>query len=96
MAFVTDASITLCWAFPDEESETAQFAFVRASSTREPIHAPVIWWSEVSNALIINEKRGRISTSDADRFLRELDHLKILIDRAANHSDIMTLARRHG
>ena len=58
MAFVIDASVALCWGLRDEDHPVASFALTLAES--ESIFAPAIWWFEVRNILIQNERRKRI------------------------------------
>jgi len=93
MPFVLDASIAGCWAFGDEGHAVADFALVRIR-TEEAI-VPSLWWFEVRNILIINERRGRISEADTSVFLRELSRLRITIDGSFEEAPVMTLARKH-
>jgi hypothetical protein len=80
MPFVHDASIAGCWAFEDESHSAADMALdlIRKQEAR----VPSIWWSEIRNLLIVNERRGRISEVDTSAFLRELSKLWITVDRA--------------
>jgi len=63
MAFVLDASITACWAFQDEDHPDASLAFVRMA-TEEAV-VPSLWWFEVRNILIVNERRRRIAEPES-------------------------------
>ncbi|MBN8925689.1 MAG: type II toxin-antitoxin system VapC family toxin [Rhodospirillales bacterium] len=70
MAFVLDASIALCWAFADEEHPIAAAALDRLETSEAQV--PGVWWFEVRNSLIVNERRGRLSETKTADFLRNL------------------------
>ena len=69
MAFVLDASITACWAFEDEDHPDASLAFEQIRI--EEAVVPCLWWFEVRNILVVNERRRRIAESDTAAFSRE-------------------------
>jgi predicted nucleic acid-binding protein len=54
-----------------------------------------LWWFELRNVLVVNERRGRISEVETTAFLRRLDRMRIAIDREPVESDVLALARRH-
>ncbi len=56
---------------------------------------PSLWWFEVRNLLIVNERRGRLTAGDSLSFLRELDRLGIIQDRMPVESELLRLARAH-
>jgi predicted nucleic acid-binding protein len=93
MPFVLDASIAACWAFADENHPVAALALERIRTDEALV--PGIWWFEVRNTLIVNERRGRLSEADTAIFLRGLSRLGVTIDRAAEESAILALARTH-
>jgi predicted nucleic acid-binding protein len=93
MAFVLDASIAACWAFDDEDHPIAALALERIRT--EQAHVPGIWWFEVRDTLIVNERRGRLTEADTSVFLRNLARLGVTIDRSPDEDRILTLARRH-
>ena len=92
MSFVADASIVLAWAF-DEVHPHAVSARERVRS--EEIVVPSLWWFELRNALVMGERRGRITERDTARFLRSLSRLPVTIDGMPNEMDLLALARRH-
>jgi predicted nucleic acid-binding protein len=94
MALVLDASITACWAFQDEDHPDARLAFHQMRS--EEAVVPCLWWFEVRNILVVNERRRRIAESDTAAFLLNLSKLRIRIDRAPDESAVLRLARTHG
>jgi predicted nucleic acid-binding protein len=93
MAFVLDASITACWAFEDEDHPEASLAFVQIR-TEEAV-VPSLWWFEVRNILVVNERRRRIAESDTAAFLANLSKLRIRIDRTPDEGAVLRLARTH-
>jgi predicted nucleic acid-binding protein len=93
MAFVLDASITACWAFQDEDQPDAGLAFHRMSA--EEAVVPCLWWFEVRNILIVNERRRRIAESDTAAFLLNLSRLRVRMDRLPEGDAVLRLARTH-
>lgn len=79
MPFVLDASVTACWLFDDEEHPHAAAALARVRT--DEARVPSLWWFEVRNTLLVNERRGRISESDTTAFLGVLLRLAITVDR---------------
>ena len=93
MPFVLDASVAACWAFDDEAHPLAARALARLANDEAMV--PSLWWFEVRNVLVVNERRGRIGQSDTRRFLSELARLPITSDREPVESDLMQAARAH-
>lgn len=56
---------------------------------------PVLWWFEVRNVLVINERRGRIDWPGSGAFLADLERLPIHLDRQPDSEAILALARQH-
>src|SRR4051794_20314921 len=69
MQFVLDTSIPACWAFQDEQDARADAAYLRIK-TEEAV-VPSLWWFEIRNILVVNERRKRITESDTGVFLRD-------------------------
>jgi len=70
MDWVLDASIALAWGLPDEGSHHAD-RFLSRISEKDVLWVPSLWWYEVANALILVERRKRITEADGIQ-LREL------------------------
>ena len=94
MPFVLDSSIPACWALQEEEDPRAETAFARMKSDEAVV--PGLWWFEIRNILVVNERRKRITESDSGLFLRNLAGLRVRIDREPEESVILRLARSHG
>jgi predicted nucleic acid-binding protein len=94
MRFVLDASVTITWAMRDEDHPLADLAFLALKSGSAI--APAIWWYEVRNILVLNERRNRISPEDSIRFLLNLAQLSIDVDFPHDSEEVINLSRKHG
>jgi hypothetical protein len=70
MSLVLDSSVVGCWCFPDEANAIADLVFERVAAGRA--NAPVLWWFEVRNVLVVNERRGRNDPPSSAAFLADL------------------------
>jgi predicted nucleic acid-binding protein len=93
MPFVLDTSISASWAFQDEQDPRAEAAFARISTDEAVV--PSLWWFEIRNILVVNERRKRITEPDTGVFLRALAELRIRVDQEPEESVILRLARNH-
>ncbi|MGO9007435.1 MAG: type II toxin-antitoxin system VapC family toxin [Beijerinckiaceae bacterium] len=93
MPFVLDASIAACWAFEDEDHPIAARALERIRT--DEARVPSLWWFEIRNALIVNERRKRLTENDTAAFLRDLARLGVTVDRSPEEADVLTFARRY-
>jgi predicted nucleic acid-binding protein len=94
---VIDASVALAWCFPDEASEYAD-AVLQALDGRAMV-VPALWVIEVTNAVLVAERRKRIRQSEIRRFVELLDGLSVVVDSQAvteSVSNILPLAREYG
>jgi predicted nucleic acid-binding protein len=92
VGFVLDASTTVAWALNESDECAAQ---VRARMKGDYALVPTLWWFELRNALVVNERRGRITERQTARFLSDVERLAITVDRTPDQSGVLTLARRH-
>jgi predicted nucleic acid-binding protein len=93
MRFVLDASITITWALRDEDHPLADLALEALRSGSAVV--PAIWWYEVRNVLVLNERRGRILPDDSSKFLLGLQELSIKIDFPGDGPEIVDLSRKY-
>jgi predicted nucleic acid-binding protein len=93
MPFVVDASVAACWLMPDERHPIAEAAYARIA--RDQAIAPALWWLELRNLLIVNERRGRLDSGKTARALRLLRALPVTIDTGEDEDALMELARQH-
>ena len=96
--FVLDASIVLTWCFPDEEAQKAEKISERIALGDRP-SVPAFWRHEVLNALLVGEKRKRLTNELIQAFVDDLERLPTEIDTPAAatvfHST-QVLCRKHG
>jgi predicted nucleic acid-binding protein len=93
---VIDASVALAWCFPDEASEYADGVLVGLDGRTAMV--PAIWSLEITNALLVGERRKRIRQPEVRRFVELLKGLSILEDGqpfAETVSNVLPLAREY-
>jgi predicted nucleic acid-binding protein len=91
--FVLDASVVITWAMRDEAHTQADLAFTRLQTGSALV--PGIWWYEVRNILVLNERRGRIERADVEQFLRDLSAFTIEARFPQDELQLIETARRH-
>jgi len=95
---VVDASIVMAWCF-DDESTPLTDGILDLASTGAEIVVPAIWPFEVANALLVAERRKRISVAQATAFLGRLGRYAISAEQtlaSQAFDEILALARQHG
>jgi predicted nucleic acid-binding protein len=96
--FVVDASVVLTWCFPDENS-TLAYRVAQMFKQGDSAIAPSFWPHEVLNALLVGEKRKRISSDLTRTFLTDLATLPIVLQELQSDAvfdRIQSLSREHG
>jgi predicted nucleic acid-binding protein len=78
---VIDASVTLSWCFPDEQTPMALAVLGRLKS--EQAIVPAFWSVEVLNALLLGERKGRITSDQTKAFFHALRVLDPVLDDAS-------------
>lgn len=91
---VVDNSVVLAWCLADEEHPVADEAMRLA--TEHGAVVPQLWRYELLNALIVNERRGRLDADDVRLTLADLADLRIERDGFHNEASLLRLARLHG
>ena len=91
-SIVIDNSVFLAWCLGDEENPVATGAMQRVAEEGGVV--PRIWWYELRNALLMNERRGRISPQQVSDTLTDSLALGIVIDEEHDDSLILDFARR--
>lgn len=81
------------WCFRDEEHSDALAVWhrIRSDEAEVPLH----WWFEIRNAILLGERRWRISQPEAAGFLADLRVLRIALTALPEEADVFALARRH-
>ena len=97
---VIDASMALAWLFEREQpSDRERADSLLATCGEASWWIPGLWHQEVSNALLMAERRSVISQADSDRFLARLSSLPFFTDSdpiADRSTRILALARSQG
>lgn len=94
---VVDASVAMAWCLKDERSAYAAGVFERVRL--EGLVVPALWTVEVTNALYVNERRGRLTADDIAEFLAVLEEVPLTLDVLAVPSGVgrvLNLSRHHG
>jgi predicted nucleic acid-binding protein len=94
---VVDASVALAWCFPDETSDYADGVLVALEG--KTILVPAVWSLEITNAVLVGERRKRLNQPDVQQFTTLLESLSPVQDSqpAANHvNQVLPIARTYG
>jgi predicted nucleic acid-binding protein len=95
VAFVVDASVTLAWLITGEA--TTYTNAIRSRLRIEPAHVPPIWSYEVANALVVAERRGRMTQAQVTEAVQRLDDLTVIVELNALgrvRRDVLILSRQ--
>lgn len=92
-AVVLDNSVVLCWCLADEVDPLAHRALLL--TIEQGAVAPRLWRYELCNALLVNERRGRLETTDTRTTLFDIAQMRIELDSDHDEPNLLDLARRH-
>jgi predicted nucleic acid-binding protein len=95
--FVLDCSVALAWCFPDEKTKESQR--ILRSLKKGTAVVPSLWFLEVSNALLVAERRGRITAEVTAQALKVLGKLPIEVDDHSGFplsAELLAIAREYG
>jgi predicted nucleic acid-binding protein len=96
MRFVHDNSILIAWAF-DEDSNYADAVGGGFAGNRAVVPSP--WPLELSNTLLVAERRRRLTEAEATRIRNHVLGLPIEVmpdQRGRIMTEVLALARQHG
>jgi predicted nucleic acid-binding protein len=97
---VLDASAALSWlARRRDAGEAATSRRAAQEVVREGALVPTLFFTEITNGLLIAERTGNISPNQVNSFLADVDALPITTDREAPESTlraVLELARATG
>ncbi len=93
---VVDCSVTAAWCLRDENSAAADRVLGEVVARGGVV--PGLWAVEMANILVVAERRGRITSADAERAVDVLGRLPITIEPtdAATMRLTRAVAREHG
>ena len=95
-ALVLDASVTICWCFPDQRTDYSKA--VLSSVTEGLAVVPALWAIEVGNVLLTSTRRGVLSPDLMRAFLENLAVLPKQVDYQDPDrvlGDVLRLAQKH-
>jgi predicted nucleic acid-binding protein len=92
---IIDASVLLSAFFPDESQAQAQAILHAHATGRERLKAPMLVVYEVSNAVWQAERRGRITSAQADEILQTVAALDLEL-LPLEWGEMLPLARQYG
>ena len=76
--FVLDCSVTMGWCFEDEASKYTDLVLNCFESSKALV--PTLWTLEVTNVLVMAERKKRISSLQSNAFLDVINSLPIEVD----------------
>ena len=96
--FVLDCSYALAWAFPSEWTTEREATHANLECGNSEALVPPLWFYEVSNVLILAERRGSLTRAQSAKFSASLMALPVLSSDAPlaqTFSSVAALAREH-
>ncbi len=93
MGLIPDVSAILSLGLDDEDATYAQ-AVIRGIAADEGI-VPTLFWFELRNALVMSERRKRVTADRTAAFLADLALLPFVVDTAPQEASVLDLARYH-
>ena len=90
---VVDNSIVLAWCLADEEHPVAEHAMRLCADDGAVV--PSIFRYELLNALIVNERRGRLAEEDVRQTLADVAAMRFERDDDHDEALLLRLARRY-
>lgn len=97
MAFVVDASVSMAWCFEQETTPYTEAVLDRLIDHGAVV--PAIWPLEVTNILLVGERRQRITQAQTAQFIQRLQSLPITVDTEAisgASGPVLALGRAQG
>jgi len=92
LSLVIDASILAAWFLDEKPDPRVEIAFDTVA--RVETLAPSLFYYEIRNALLVSERRKRITEVMSAAFLRDLGLLPIRLESAGDEAILMTLSRK--
>lgn len=95
-SFVLDCSLTMAWCFLDEATPTTKKLLESMGGASAVV--PAWWYLELTNALAMAERKGRIAAAQVAGFAALIESLSIEVDVSAHQrafSHLLPLCRMH-
>ncbi|MGA2655139.1 MAG: type II toxin-antitoxin system VapC family toxin [Gammaproteobacteria bacterium] len=95
MMFVLDCSVTMAWLFSDEMNSYSE-SILNTLQKNNSALVPGLWVWEVSNVLLVGQRRSRITRAQASGFWEILKSLPINVDeQSVSHAHDLTYQLAH-
>lgn len=95
MPFVLDASTALSWCFEDEATPATDAVLDQLAEDRAVV--PTLWELEITNVLLVGERRGTLTEAQTAHFVALLSALPINVDLAdPDMTTVLAVGRQHG
>ncbi len=94
--FVLDCSVAMAWCFENQRDRYSD-AILGALEADSAV-VPALWPLEVTNVLLVAERRRQLRHADAMRFLALVAELPVEVDRAPalrEMRELLALGRQH-
>jgi predicted nucleic acid-binding protein len=92
LSLVIDASVLVAWFLDEKSDPRVETAF--DTVTRVETRAPSLFYYEIRNALLVSERRNRVTDAMSAAFLRDFGLLPIRLEPAGDDTGLMALARK--
>jgi predicted nucleic acid-binding protein len=89
-AFVVDASMAIAWVHPAQATPGSDAWLDHVADGAELV-VPALWPLEVANALLVLQRRRRLTASERTTALRALGAIPLTVDHEASTSAFSTL-----
>lgn len=96
MALIIDCSVALAWSVSSQATSLTQRAQIAAQANE--VVVPYVFPTEIGNALIVLERRRKLTSAEVDLAIDGLDKLELEVDREIVDEAsrvLMPLARTH-
>jgi len=95
VVFVLDASVAIAWVVSSQATPYTRRIRIRAK--REPYHVPAIFTAEVTNVLVVLERRGILTEAGSDAAAEVLSRLEpITHEIGLGIAQLRAMAKRFG
>lgn len=94
--FVIDNSIVMTWCFQDEFNKYANTVLEQLNKNQAFV--PSIWPLEITNVLLVAERRKRLNKAESIRFIELISNLPIAIEQEPPtriFQEVISLAREY-
>lgn len=96
---VIDGSAALGLLLPDENKTPASRKLIEILASGVAVHVPAHWWAELTNGVVMAERRKRLTQAEGMELLSLIPSLGVKTDDETEKrlvSDSAALARQHG